>query len=89
MRRPLIALLAAGALAAGAALGTSASAAAPYDPLAYGFQGEGGLLEKDLDARDGAVPPTAAQRAAVAALGARAEWNPLGSPQVLTRDDAG
>jgi extracellular elastinolytic metalloproteinase len=89
VRRPLLALFAAGALAAGAAFGPTASAAAPYDPLAYGFQGEGGLLEQDLDARAGRVAPTAAQRAAVAALGARAEWNPLGSPQVLTRDDAG
>ena len=89
MRRPLLALFAAGALAAGAAFGPSASAAAPYDPLAYGFQGEGGLLKQDLDARVGAVAPSAAQKAAVRALGARAVWHPLGSPKVLTRDDAG
>lgn len=89
MRRPLLALFAAGALAAGAALSPSASAATPYDPLAYGFQGEGGLFEQDLDARVGTVAPSRAQQAAVRALGARAEWNALGSPKVLTRDDAG
>ena len=89
MRRPLLALFAAGALAAGAALSPSASAAAPYDPLAYGFQGEGGLFEQDTDARVGVLAPSAAQQAAVRALGARAEWNALGSPKVLTRDDAG
>ncbi len=89
MRRPLLALVAAGALAAGAAYGPAASAAAPYDPLAYGFQGEGGLFEQDLDARAGLIKPSAAQLAAVKALGARAEWNALGSPRVLTRDDTG
>ena len=93
-RRParlrVLAALATGALAAGAAFGGGASAAAaPPDPLAYGFQGEGGLLKKDADRRVGVVTPTAAQQAAVRALGARAVWNALGSPDVLTRDDAG
>ena len=74
---------------AGAAFSPTASAQSVVDPLAYGFQGEGGLFEQDLDARTGALAPTEAQRAAVRALGARAEWNALGSPKVLTRDDAG
>ena len=89
MRRPLLALAAAGALAAGAAFGPAASAAPAVDPLAYGFQGEGGLLAADADQRGDAVAPSAAQRSAVAALGARAVWGPFGSPKVLTRDDAG
>ena len=89
MRRPLLALAAATALAAGAAFGPSATAAAPVDPLAYGFQGEGGLLADDADLREGVVRPSAAQRAAVDALGARAVWNAFGTPKVLTRDDAG
>ncbi len=89
MRRPLLAVVAAGALAAGAAFGPSASAAAPIDPLAYGFQGEGGLLAPDADERAGVVSPSAAQQAAVRSLGARAVWNAFGTPKVLTRDDAG
>jgi extracellular elastinolytic metalloproteinase len=89
-RRAVLALLAAGAVAASGVYGPQASAdPPPLDPLAYGFQGEGGLLAADADHRAGSVPPTAAQRAAVAALGARAQWGPLGSPLVLTRDDAG
>ncbi|TAL23613.1 MAG: hypothetical protein EPN99_04040, partial [Frankiales bacterium] len=89
MRRPLLAVAAATALAAGAAFGPAATAATPVDPLAYGFQGEGGLLATDADLREGAVRPTAAQRGAVDALGARAVWNAFGTPKVLTRDDAG
>ncbi len=89
MRRPFIAVLAAAALAAGAAYGPTASAQSTVDPLAYGFQGEGGLFEQDLDARTGTLAPSSAQQSAVRALGARAVWNPLGSPKVLTRDDAG
>ena len=88
MRRPLLALLAVGTLAAGLTFGPSATAAPFVDPLGYGFQGEGGLDAETLDQRVGAVLPTPAQRAAVAALGARATWDRLGSPKVLTRDDA-
>ena len=65
---------------------------APRPPCSLsdqGFQGEGGLLAGDADRRNGAVAPTAAQRALVARLGARADWGPLGSPQSLVRDDAG
>jgi extracellular elastinolytic metalloproteinase len=39
----------------------------------------------DADARSGAVAPTAAQRAAVAALGAEAEWNRFGTPHTLVK----
>ena len=89
MRRPLLALALAGALVAGLTAGPSATAAPYVDPLGYGFQGEGGLDAETLDLRAGVLAPTAAQRAAVDALGARAVWGPLGSPKVLTRDDAG
>lgn len=90
MRRPALALLAAGALAAGVAYGPGASAApAPVDPLAYGFQGEGGELAQDRDSRAGSVSPTESQRSAVRALGARTTWNALGSPDMLVRDDTG
>jgi extracellular elastinolytic metalloproteinase len=89
VRRPLIALVAAGALAAGLTAGPSATAAPTVDPLGYGFQGEGGLDAETADLRAGLVAPTAAQRAAVEALGARATWNAFGTPKVLTRDDAG
>ncbi len=90
MRRPALALLAVGALAAGAAYSPGAAAVStPADPLAYGFQGEGGELAVDRDGRAGAVEPSATQRDRVRALGARATWNSLGSPDMLVRDDAG
>lgn len=89
MRRPLLALLAAGALAAGFAVAPSATAARLVDPLGYGFQGEGGLDAETADLRVGSVLPTVQQRDLVAELGARATWNPFGTPKVLTRDDAG
>ncbi len=90
MRRPALALFASGALVAGAAFGPGASAVPPPpDPLAYGFQGEGGQLATDRDARVGAVEPSATQRSMVRALGGRTTWNALGSPDMLVRDDAG
>src|SRR5687768_5805312 len=91
MSRSLVAVLAAAGLAAGVTLaGSSTATSRPpvVDPgLEYGFQGEGGLYLYDRDNRAGVRTPSAAQRAAVAKLGARAEWGPLGSPLVLTRDD--
>jgi extracellular elastinolytic metalloproteinase len=42
---------------------------------------------KDLDARTGRVTVTAAQKQAVSALGARAQWNRYGTPASLIADD--
>src|SRR3954447_13021597 len=40
----------------------------------------------DFDGRTGSVPPTAAQRSAVSALGARASWTRFGTAGSLIRD---
>ena len=61
------------------ALPASASAAARILPVHAGL--------KDLDARTGRVLPTAAQKQAVTALGARAQWNRYGTPASLIADD--
>src|SRR6185503_5811942 len=61
------------------ALPASASAAARILPTHAGL--------KDLDARTGRVLPTAAQKQAVTALGARAQWNRYGTPASLIAGD--
>lgn len=55
----------------------------PISPPEYGFQGEGGGYIRDADRRSGSLAPTPAQSDAVAALDARATWNPFGTPHVL------
>jgi extracellular elastinolytic metalloproteinase len=61
------------------ALPASASAAARILPVHAGL--------KDLDTRTGRVLPSAAQKQAVTALGARAQWNRYGTPASLIADD--
>ena len=61
------------------AVPASANAAARILPAHAGL--------KDLDARTGRVTATAAQKQAVSALGARAQWNRYGTPASLIADD--
>ena len=65
------------------ALAVPASAGA----VARILPGQAGL--KDLDSRAGHVSPTAAQKQAVDGLGARVQWNRIGTPaSLLARDGA-
>ena len=74
----ILALLAGLVPAAGAGMGPPSQPGVTFD-----FQGE--LAGRaDLDARQGRVPPTAAQEQAAERLGAVVRWNDLGTPAVLT-----
>jgi len=54
----------------------------------YGFQGEGEARLRDVDARDGVVPPSAEAVALAERLGADdARWNDFGTPHVLFNRD--
>jgi extracellular elastinolytic metalloproteinase len=87
MRTPSRALTAVVALFAGAAVAFTSGPLAATEredlsqPRAY--QGDQDRA-KVKDSREGRVPPTARQRAQAAALGARATWNDLGTPAMLT-----
>src|SRR4051794_31837855 len=70
--------LACGAAVAALALPGAALGAAQILPVHEGLA--------DLDARAGSVAPTAAQRSAVSALGARASWTRFGTVGSLIRD---
>src|SRR4051812_30860687 len=76
--RLTVALVAA-ALVAGPVIVTAASPA----PAGALLGAAPGLA--DVDTRTGSVTPTAAQRSAVAALGATATWNRFGTPASLVR----
>ncbi|MGH3458145.1 M36 family metallopeptidase [Aeromicrobium sp.] len=58
------------------------------DGTAFSFQGEEGDGPTIVDARQGSLAPTAAQKAAAEALGATAtRWNQFGTPHVLMNQD--
>ena len=90
-RRRVTAILAALGLVALSVLANPLSpAGAAVDPAEIRehaeIAGHDHELIGDVDRRAGQVAPTAAQRSAVSALGARARWNSFGTPQSLMKD---
>jgi hypothetical protein len=63
-------------------------AAPDLEGITFSFQGEGDERVENLDAREGALQPSAAQRAVAEQLGADAtRWNRFGTPHVLFNRD--
>ena len=79
----ILGLLAALVLASiGTSPGASAAPSPPASTLDFQNEASGGF---DLDNRGDAIAPSAAQRAAVGAMGARATWTQFGTPASLSR----
>jgi len=78
------AVLAAGALVLAAGPGSAAAPVGSDDGSASaGFRGDG-VEPRDKDNRRGSIAPSEQQRGRARAVGARARWNALGTPAVLS-----